>query len=200
MIKAIIFDAGGVLLNPRYEDILRALALELNIDSEALISLYREMRDDLLKGKKSVKEWCDLVRSRFNLELSTDEVLETFIQVFNRTNQLNEELFDFAKSLKDRYKVALVSNVSNKPAQINTEKGYYSIFDPCILSCEVGMAKPDKEIFELALEKLNLEGEECIFIDDRDRNFPTAESLGIQVILFENNKQIKRDLKINLNI
>ena len=200
MIKAIIFDAGGVILQPQYEVILEALALKLGVDSKALISLNNELKDELVRGKKSAQEECVIIKERFNLELSPEEIYETYVESYDRTNKINEELFNFAKRLKDRYNIALVSNVSDMPAKLNAEKGYYNIFNPCILSCELGIAKPDRAIFEIALEKLNLRGEECIFIDDREEHFPEARELGIQTVLFKNNEQIKKDLELILKL
>ena len=64
-----------------------------------------------------------------------------------------------------------------------------------VFSFEVGYRKPEKEIFMIALEKLKLKPEECIFIDDREKFLQTPRELGFKVILFKNYTQFVKDLK-----
>jgi putative hydrolase of the HAD superfamily len=66
------------------------------------------------------------------------------------------------------------------------------------LSCDVGMVKPDKEIYELLVERLKENGvvsEETVFIDDKEENLVPARELGIETILFEDSEQMIRDLR-----
>lgn len=78
--------------------------------------------------------------------------------------------------------------------EVDRERGILDIFDPCILSCEVGLQKPGKEIFKLALERANLKPEECVFIDNKEENLIDPKELGFYVILFENNKKTLEEL------
>jgi len=73
------------------------------------------------------------------------------------------------------------------------------MFDVLIFSCKEGFRKPGKEIYEIALRRLNTQPEETIFIDDRIENIRAAESLGIHTILFENIKQFKKNLKLHIS-
>ncbi|WP_033423890.1 HAD family hydrolase [Actinomadura flavalba] len=56
---------------------------------------------------------------------------------------------------------------------------FADLFDDVVISCEVGMRKPDAEIFRLAVERLGLEPGECVFIDDIVHNIRAAESVGL---------------------
>ncbi|MFC2143884.1 HAD-IA family hydrolase [Candidatus Aenigmatarchaeota archaeon] len=73
---------------------------------------------------------------------------------------------------------------------MNKDRGIFSYFEPAILSCEIGMAKPHKEIFELALQKLGLKSEECVFIDDREEHLDTPKSMGFKVIHYKDSEQL----------
>ena len=64
-----------------------------------------------------------------------------------------------------------------------------------MISCDIGLVKPQREIFDLVLEKLNLKASDCIFIDDREKHLAMPKEMGFQVIHFKSNQQLKNDLK-----
>jgi 2-haloacid dehalogenase len=68
-------------------------------------------------------------------------------------------------------------------------------FDPIILSCDVGLCKPDPAIFALLLQRLGLPGERVLFVDDRDDNLAAAVALGIRGHLFVDAQRLRQDLE-----
>lgn len=195
MIKAIIFDAGGVLLHGKGETICAEIARLLNINFEELEKIRMKNYEDLCTGKLTSEAYAEIIKKQFNLSFSIKEILEKIKQAYLAVMTVNEELLVFAEKLKDNYKVAMITNSHINHADINKKRGFYQHFNPCIVSTDVGLLKPQKEIFELALKKLNLKAEECIFIDDREKHLNTAKSLGFHTILFKNNKQLLKDLE-----
>jgi HAD superfamily hydrolase (TIGR01509 family) len=81
-------------------------------------------------------------------------------------------------------------------AKINRERDVFEPFDICILSCEVGLIKPQKEIFELAIRKLDLKPEECVLIDDREKYLSVPRDMGFRVIRYKGNKKLIEELKV----
>lgn len=78
-------------------------------------------------------------------------------------------------------------------AGINKDAG----FEPIIYSWQVELAKPQKEIFQLAINELNAEPESIIFIDDKTEHIKSAARLGMHTILFENtDKTISKILEL----
>ena len=67
-------------------------------------------------------------------------------------------------------------------------------FEPCILSSEVGMRKPDEQIFRLFLKEAKVQANECIFIDDEKKMLENANKIGIKTIHFKNSEQLKNEL------
>ena len=106
----------------------------------------------------------------------------------------NAELIEFIQNeLKSKYKISLLSNVGSEPGQlVNINK---LPFDDILLSFEVGMAKPDLTIYDLAAKRLGLKPEECIFVDDLAENVEAAESIGMKGIVFKD----YTDFLTNLN-
>ena len=64
-----------------------------------------------------------------------------------------------------------------------------TLVDKIIISAEEGFAKPDKELFHIALSKLNSIPKQCIFIDDLERNIAAAKEIGIRSVLFSDSQQ-----------
>ena len=72
---------------------------------------------------------------------------------------------------------------------------FLDIVDGAVISYEVHQVKPGWEIYESLLRKYKLKAEECVFLDDREDNLETAQKLGLQVILYRNREQAKRELE-----
>lgn len=90
---------------------------------------------------------------------------------------------------------ALFSNVIEPTFNVLQQAGHYDQFDQIIASCKVGFAKPQHEIYELALEQLNTTAQQSIFIDDKQTNLDPAINMGFKTILAQNPDQIIRDTK-----
>lgn len=71
----------------------------------------------------------------------------------------------------------------------------FELFHEIIVSGEVGLIKPDREIFDLTLEKASRRPEECVFIDDSKTNVDVAASMGFVAIHFQSPEQLEGELK-----
>lgn len=83
------------------------------------------------------------------------------------------------------YKLFVLSNMSKEYIDFLREMDLFKYFDGQIISCEVSLIKPEKEIYELLLERYNLEPEQTIFIDDRKQNVDAAAEIGIVPFHFD---------------
>lgn len=96
-----------------------------------------------------------------------------------------------------RYKLSILSNAwqQNMAEWLAQERGLGGIFDDVVSSAEVGIAKPDREIYHLALQRLGLRPGEAIFIDDLSRNTVEAEAIGLPCIVCESPEQVQNELQ-----
>jgi epoxide hydrolase-like predicted phosphatase len=93
------------------------------------------------------------------------------------------QTIELVKSLKQQgYRVAMLSNVTESQADIIRKLGYYELFDPVVLSCDIKVEKPNEEAYKILLERLCLRPSECLFIDDQIKNVEAAQKLGIESI------------------
>ena len=85
------------------------------------------------------------------------------------------------------YKLYVLSNMSREFIDFLRKQKVYENFDGDVVSCEVGIVKPMPEIYDLLLERFNLDPAETIFIDDRKENVDTAAAKGIATFHFDRN-------------
>lgn len=108
---------------------------------------------------------------------------------------INQELLNFALSLKLERKIGLLSNAwENARQRLGELYDFIDVFDAAVFSSETGMRKPEKEIFDLMLAKLNVEPQEAVFIDDFYTNIRGAEVAGLYSIHFKNNEDTIREV------
>lgn len=92
------------------------------------------------------------------------------------------EMLTLVDTLKHDYTVALLSNVWPLSAKIIRENGWYDHFDRLFLSCDMGMAKPDQEIYDTVLSELDVPASEVLFVDDKQVNLKYPSGLGFHTI------------------
>lgn len=195
MIKAIIFDMGGVMLQNRMTNVYLQLAIDLGVDGQLLVQLVKDNRQSFMDGTYSGEGFAAFIKEQYNLSVKIEDIVGWWRQAFSDLMQVNRELYEVLPKLSQHYIVCMVTDVPALHAQINRERQLYAPFKPCILSCEVGLVKPQVEMYQLAIKQLALEPSECIFIDDKQGNIEAANKLGFKTILFENNQQFLNDLR-----
>jgi len=82
-------------------------------------------------------------------------------------------------------RTALLSNgVPEITARVRADRRLEDWFDVVVVSCEVGVSKPDRGIYELCLARLGVAGREALFVDDREANVAGARRAGLQALWF----------------
>ncbi len=190
-IKAILIDAGGVFFKGSLDDFIRKASELLKIRFEIEENKRNFLNKKLVSGKINVRCY---FREFFNIPISGDK-MKKLIKLWNRTWLIDKEMIKLVMLLKKDYTLALFSNLDKNNSKVYRKKGWYSYFDNLILSFELGMTKPHKNIFKTALKKLKLKSENCLFIDDQKDNLITARKLEMKTTLFESPSKLKKDLK-----
>lgn len=197
MIKAIIFDLGGVIVDTNLiQDRLVSL---FNVKDKA--KFWQQINHEMIplcRGDINERQFWKNVAHRYNVDKK--KVPKNLLSKnFRESIRLNKELLQLISNLKNKYKVAVISNIIEHHSKINESMGLYEYFHHLVLSYKVRLTKDSAEIFTLAAKKLKVKPEECIFIDDVIKFVNVAKSVGMKSILFKNNRQLKLDLKRLLN-
>lgn len=108
---------------------------------------------------------------------------------------LHTEVIDLIKTLKKDYKIILFSNFFAEILRKLLDKhDVTSLFDEIIISSEHKMKKPNKEFFNLLVEKSGVKKEEILFVDDTKEHVDAGNKFGIKSIQFSNARKLKEDL------
>jgi putative hydrolase of the HAD superfamily len=198
--RAVLFDFGGVLLRQDNDDARRAWAERLNFELEDLEArvFESEIAWQAMRGDVPVERFWQAVAA--DLGLPAEQVAQ-FREEFFAGDVINEDLLAFARSLRPNYKLAILSNAWSDAREIFTDLlGLDDVFDTLIISAEVGLAKPDPRIYQLAVERLGVEPREAVFLDDQKRNVVAAREFGLRAVHFQDNRQAITEIEGQLGI
>jgi putative hydrolase of the HAD superfamily len=194
-ISAIFWDVGGVLLTNAWDRSQREAALEhFRLDEEEFADRHELVVSSFERGKIGLDEYLD--RTVFYRSRSFSR--EEFTAYMLSLSRPNHEALALAKSLADsgKYLMGTINNESRDLNLYRIEKfGLRSIFTLFISSCFVGLRKPEKDIYRLALETTQEPADECCFIDDRALNLEVAKRLGMHTIEMDNVGQLRAELR-----
>ena len=199
MIKAIIFDIGGVVINDDFLSYAERFAQKAGMTKEQIYHSVIGSPEWRLyfKGKISGEEVWNAIKSKYLPPKIAEDIKKTWKDILVPI----PATIELIKRLKPAYKICFISNV-DKDCALYVRKKYpeiFRLFDSEVVSYEAGMAKPEKEIYRYALKKFRLEPEECIYIDNQPENIPPARELGIKAIKFQGTERLKQQLK-NLGV
>ena len=191
MIKAVIFDIGGVLVDQKLL-VERFIRIFKPKDNKKFWDYLNMEAVPLCKGEMTEAKFWKVICNKYNVKYFPKNL---WTPDFEKLTKINHKVLNIAKSLKTKYKIGIISNTITSHVKVNRKRRLFDIFDAVILSCEVNLTKDKKEIFLLAAKRLKVEPEECIFIDDVNDFVETAESAGMKGILFKNSAQLNKELK-----
>lgn len=184
MIRAVIFDWGGVMQPlpsgsyiSEWEDRLALAPGELSD------VLWGALWNRLEVGAITNDEYIQGVADR--LGLPSTEAAERFMSQFYAVVQVDSAMVAAVRTLRRHYKVALLTNAwpdADKVIQEQHGLDVHTEFDVYVNSADVGLRKPDPAIYQLVLERLGIEPQEAVFLDDNERNTKSARTLGIHAI------------------
>ncbi len=193
MISTVIFDLGGVVLNRGLWLFREYLVNNYGVSDEDTIKiLIKKYYKPYFSGEIIEEEFWKKSLKDLKIDADWRELREKLLNFFKP----NEGMFELLRILrKNKYKTALLSDQTKEWWPILNKKFKIdSHFDICIVSAYVGINKPDKRIYEIALNESHSIAEKSVFIDDLEDNLVPAKELGLKTILYKNSEQLKKDL------
>jgi len=191
MVKAIIFDIGGVLVENSNVPVLQQLADKYQLEFTAVQEVIFFYSQQLALGEITETEILDEVAKKFGLPETGAELYKTVTDIYRPI----EEVWEYVRQLTGKYQLAILSNMGLDG--VATHEQEYQIskyFAPVFYSANWKMKKPNPEFYQKLVEEMGVEVKECIFIDDMPRNVDVAKGLGMQGIVYLNPEQLKTEL------
>lgn len=185
MIKAILFDVGGVIYKHPRSPIPIIFSRIYRQPYADVFMVYRNLKRGLFTGKITADQFILTVGRKFDASIPVAEVKELWIKYYRKFAVPDRTVLRYVKKLRQLYRVYLFSNTVALSSDLNEKIGLFKYFDGRFLSFEMRMKKPDPAVYLAVLKHLNLSGDECVFVDDQEGNLRPAHKLGFRTVHFD---------------
>ncbi|MDO4692417.1 MAG: HAD family phosphatase [Porphyromonadaceae bacterium] len=184
MIKTIVFDLGGVLIHLNRDEALRRFSALGIPDIEKMLDPYLQSGYFLQveDGRMNKEEFRSALSQLAGRELKQEEIYDAYMGFLEEVASYK---FDFIDTLRQDYTVHILSNTNPYVMEFAESNDFLPNGRPLssycarkFASCEMGMVKPHRGIFELMIEETGMLPSETLFIDDGPANVQMAEELG----------------------
>ena len=193
-IRAVFFDLGGVIVRTEFQAPRQRLAERLGMEYDDLVKIvfdsdsgYKATMGEI----SSDEHWASVIQ---RLKRPASE-LSAIRDEFFAGDIVDRTLLDYLRSLRGKYKTGLISNAWGDLRDYIVKEKFDDAFDKMIISAEVGAAKPEPKIFQIALEQLGVRPKEAVFVDDFLINIEGCEKVGLKGIHFKDPESALQQLK-----
>lgn len=192
--EAVIFDLFGTLVDdlvgPRYSDVFTRIASALSVPYDGLRQMWSDTYYQRSTGGfKTVEANIRHICRQLGLQPEDDDISHAarIRNEYARHVMMTPRVgaVEVLSELKERgYRIGLVSDCTPDAPMIWPETPFAPLFDAAVFSCVVGLKKPDHLIYELAIERLGVKPEDCLYVgnggSDEHRG---AYDLGMRPVL-----------------
>ncbi|MGI8773521.1 MAG: HAD family hydrolase [Actinomycetota bacterium] len=204
--RALVVDYGGVLTTP-LQDAMIAFSADIGIELQDLVRValkaYAGHEDSLVHdfetGTISEEEFSADLAARLKEEAGVEVEPEGLVRRLFAGMQLEEDMMTaVVMARRAGLKTALLSN--SWGLSLYPRDRFPEMFDVVVISGEIGMRKPDPQIFHATTDQLSLEPQECVFVDDHPGHLQAAAEVGMTTVLHRTPTDTITELEQLLNI
>jgi putative hydrolase of the HAD superfamily len=195
MIKTFIFDLGNVIVSFNHRKIVEKLQdiCEKASDEIFAKAISSTLVQDYNLGKITSKEFSSAINTALELKMDFADFSQAWNYAFAPEPIISEQ---FIRKLSANYRLLVLSDTNELHFDfIRKNFPILDHFNDFVLSHKVGAVKPSAEIFRAVMEKAECLPEECIFIDDIEKNVEGARINGINALQFISVEQLEADLR-----
>lgn len=196
-IKAVVFDYGGVMTSSTAPDRVIALAREKGIAWDVIACGFAAHRLDYDAGRITLAEMYALIWRDAGLEVDA-ATIAAFLKADDESWVFrNDRTVEWMRTLKSRgFKVGILTNMSPAFAANWFRPKYADVLafvDALVVSGDVGIVKPQREIYDLMRERIGVPADGICFFDDAEKNVRAAREAGWNALLFAGNDRAEAD-------
>lgn len=180
--KLILFDWGNIVEShttgyncyDAWNDLFHTCGYD---GDEVVFNLLSKYKLSRIKDTEQFKKTFELISKEFNFNKTYEEFIEIYKKIFSKIDYY-KEVAKYEVSLKDRCYIGILSNLTIFDKERLDKQVNLKEFDYVFLSFEMGMKKPNLEIFNAVQKQLPFDPKDILFIDDRKDNIETAAKVG----------------------
>ncbi len=196
MIKFVLFDIGGVIVDFYNEDDYYPYISRISRVPEKKVAriINYDIRVDLDRGTTSQKEFERRMTRQFGIR---KEQIRWY-EFYKRKARLYRGTMEIIGRLHGRYVLGYLSNTDRSRYTYTVErllKPYLKLFRYRFASCDIRLRKPGAEVYRHVLKRMHAKASETIFIDNQIENVAGANRVGIKAIWFTNSKNLEKRLR-----
>lgn len=182
MIKNVVFDIGNVIWKGRSSIILEKLNLSEEEKRQINNTFFRNT-NLLDKGMESIEEHFNKCPS----SITDNKKIKKSILEYYKYRDFNLNIIELIHKLKENgYNIYILSNNNKEAMEYLKQAPEVQCIDGWVVSCDYGIIKPEKEIYEVLFDEFNIKPKESFFIDDMERNINAAKGLGMNGYVLKN--------------
>ncbi len=190
-ISTIIFDFSGVLTIGNFWPLLaKNLGDKFGVNSKGIEKRLYVNEHAYARGKETTEVFWKKCFPKAEVPY------EDFVSEFGLAYELNPVMLDIIGKLKKHYRTVLHSdNFEALSSAIKKDPRITSLFEGMFFSNDIGTLKDEESSFRHVLENIGKKPEECIFIDDKEKNLVAPAKIGIHTLLFRSPEQLLTDFR-----
>lgn len=194
MTRGIIFDFGDVICFWKTENLGEARSLALGLPKETIKNIIWDYLNAAHEGTyHSIQDYFG--RAKLEAPVGVDIVAEVFNEM-EASASIDQRMIGLIALLKQRYKVALLTNFPKGIEDYLAERFHIEhLFDAVVSSYNIQKKKPSPAVYQYTSNKISLKPEECLFVDDSEKNVLAAKEAGMQGLVFKNFGDCKKQLE-----
>ena len=192
--KLILFDLGGVVVDVESDRLVHEVAQLLGRSFEEVQAeiYHEELLLPFELGRIGAVAYYEGLKRRLGLPWT----FERFVAAWNGIFTENRDVTRAIERLRARCMLMALSNTNELHLRhIKASFPSLSVFRDWIASCEVGLRKPDPQIYRVALDRAGVEPEAAVYVDDRPELVEAGRRVGLKAIRFENGRQLAQELR-----
>lgn len=196
----VFFDLGGVVVHVDSDRLIHQVAQLVGRPFEEVqrAVYHEELLLPFELGRIKPQAYYEGLKARLALRWTYEQFLRAWNDIFSE----NQDVSWLLRRLRERHRLIALTNTNElHMSHIKAAIPAFSLFHDCIASCEVGLRKPDPEMYRLAIERAQVQPGTAVYIDDRPELVDAGRHAGLTAIRFEDSRQLEADLRqLGLNI
>jgi len=194
MIKAVIFDYGGVIGSNPIGKTYEAVSAEFGVSVGKIRKEYVLLNVPAQKDAITEEYFWEAFSEKL-VVMDAARLKSVWMRNHQSNRSINDGVVSIVKCLKKRgYKLGVLSNLPNIYKEYLKDDYVLEMFDASVHSFEVGSRKDEKKIYDETVRRLGVKYRDCVIVDDQEEHLRMPEELGFRTVHFVSAEQLKADL------